>query len=92
MSYKASNVSKNNSMQGQKHLGYYFVYGKFDGDQAQDCPDKKMVPNKVGLRLKSRVNLVHTNESKVGNNHGKSYVEAFAIFMSFLDNKFHDTN
>jgi hypothetical protein len=51
-----------------------------------------MVPNKVGLGLKSRVNLVHTNESKVGNNHGKSYVEAFEIVMSSLDNKFHDTN
>lgn len=51
-----------------------------------------MVPNKVGLGLKSRVNLVHTNESKVGNNHGNSYVEAFEIVMSFRDNKFHDTN
>jgi hypothetical protein len=47
-----------------------------------------MVPNKVGLGLKPRVNLVHTNESKVGNCHGKSSIEAFEVAMSFLDNKF----
>jgi hypothetical protein len=51
-----------------------------------------MVPNKVGPRLKPRVNLVHTNESKVGNSHGKSSIEAFEVAMCFLDNNFYDTN
>ncbi len=50
-----------------------------------------MVPNKVGPRLKPRVNLAHTNESKVGHSHGKSFVEAFEVAMSSLDNKLHDT-
>jgi hypothetical protein len=51
-----------------------------------------MVCNKVNLRLKLKVNLVHTNELKVGNSHRKSYVEAFEVVMSFLDNKFCEAN
>jgi hypothetical protein len=51
-----------------------------------------MVHNKVSLRLKPKVNLIHTNELKVGNNHRESYVEAFEVVMSSLDNKFCEAN
>jgi hypothetical protein len=51
-----------------------------------------MVHNKVSLRLKPKVNLIHTNELKVGNNHRKSYIETFEIVMSSLDNKFYEVN
>ncbi len=51
-----------------------------------------MVWNKVNLGLKPKINIVHTNELKVGNNHWESYVKAFEVVMSFLDNKFHEAN
>jgi hypothetical protein len=79
-------------MQARKGLSHCFVFGKIDGQWAQDCLDGMMVCNKVNLRLKPKVNLVHTNELKVGNNHRESYVEAFEVVMSSLDNKFCEEN
>lgn len=51
-----------------------------------------MLHNKVNLGLKPKINLVHTNELKVGNNHRESYATAFEVVMSSLDNKFHEAN
>jgi hypothetical protein len=51
-----------------------------------------MVHNKVNLRLKLQVNLVHANDLKIGNNHREAYAKAFEVVMSCLDNKFHEAN